>query len=211
MNSKTKEQKRALFMALLEKAGPLPISAMTSGEPFRPMWVVNPADRNARLKENYVIEVCQVPPKGWKCSRTPGHDGPCAASPISYEDRKQLQFFDKFPVLFPNGEPICGFSCGEGWFGILDKLFTDLIQLIGSDPENAFVIDQVKEKFGSLRCYPSPINDSIYKKAYALITKAESESSSICEDCGMPGKKNITKWGFIYTRCEPCKVEFLKI
>lgn len=22
---------------------------------------------------------CQRPPKGWTCSRTPGHDGPCAA------------------------------------------------------------------------------------------------------------------------------------
>lgn len=25
---------------------------------------------------------CTVPPEGWKCSREPGHDGPCAASPV---------------------------------------------------------------------------------------------------------------------------------
>jgi hypothetical protein len=25
---------------------------------------------------------CTVPPFGWWCSRTPGHDGPCAARPI---------------------------------------------------------------------------------------------------------------------------------
>lgn len=24
---------------------------------------------------------CQVPPEGWSCSREPGHEGPCAASP----------------------------------------------------------------------------------------------------------------------------------
>lgn len=24
---------------------------------------------------------CRVPPPGWWCSRTPGHDGPCAARP----------------------------------------------------------------------------------------------------------------------------------
>ena len=24
---------------------------------------------------------CAVPPVGWKCTRTPGHDGPCAAIP----------------------------------------------------------------------------------------------------------------------------------
>lgn len=25
---------------------------------------------------------CQLPPHGWMCSRSIGHDGPCAASPI---------------------------------------------------------------------------------------------------------------------------------
>lgn len=25
---------------------------------------------------------CNVPPTGWECSRTPGHDGPCAATPV---------------------------------------------------------------------------------------------------------------------------------
>ena len=26
-------------------------------------------------------EKCALPPKGWSCTRTPGHDGPCAAVP----------------------------------------------------------------------------------------------------------------------------------
>ena len=26
-------------------------------------------------------EFCTVPPVGWACTRTPGHDGPCAAEP----------------------------------------------------------------------------------------------------------------------------------
>ena len=25
--------------------------------------------------------ICDIPPPGWKCSRAPGHDGPCAATP----------------------------------------------------------------------------------------------------------------------------------
>ena len=28
------------------------------------------------------IQWCDRPPKGWRCSRMPGHDGPCAARPI---------------------------------------------------------------------------------------------------------------------------------
>ena len=26
-------------------------------------------------------QACTVPPEGWKCSRSAGHDGPCAARP----------------------------------------------------------------------------------------------------------------------------------
>lgn len=26
-------------------------------------------------------EHCRVPPQGWRCTREPGHDGPCAAVP----------------------------------------------------------------------------------------------------------------------------------
>lgn len=27
---------------------------------------------------------CDVPPNGWRCTREPGHDGPCAAVPMAY-------------------------------------------------------------------------------------------------------------------------------
>lgn len=29
---------------------------------------------------------CTVPPDGWRCTRGNGHDGPCAAIPISQDD-----------------------------------------------------------------------------------------------------------------------------
>lgn len=29
---------------------------------------------------------CDVPPKGWKCSRMKGHEGPCAATPEGTTD-----------------------------------------------------------------------------------------------------------------------------
>jgi len=37
---------------------------------------------NARIAEAYqTVFGCNVPPKGWTCSRVRGHPGPCAASP----------------------------------------------------------------------------------------------------------------------------------
>lgn len=31
------------------------------------------------------VSPCTVPPAGWRCSRPGGHEGPCAASPISMD------------------------------------------------------------------------------------------------------------------------------
>lgn len=28
---------------------------------------------------------CMMPPKGWVCTREPGHEGPCAAHPVGNE------------------------------------------------------------------------------------------------------------------------------
>jgi hypothetical protein len=39
---------------------------------------------NVVIKHNYEqSQVCDRPPEGWSCSRPKGHDGPCAAWPVS--------------------------------------------------------------------------------------------------------------------------------
>ena len=36
----------------------------------------------ALIRQHHKLDgVCTVPPPGWTCSRPPGNDGPCAASP----------------------------------------------------------------------------------------------------------------------------------
>jgi len=30
-------------------------------------------------ESNEKVEKCSLPPKGWRCTREPGHEGPCAA------------------------------------------------------------------------------------------------------------------------------------
>lgn len=42
-----------------------------------------------------------------------------------------------------------GFSCGDGWYKLLDELFTKIDQIA----PNKVTLDQVKEKFGGLRVY----------------------------------------------------------
>lgn len=31
----------------------------------------------------HVAPMCDVPPEGWECSRSPGHEGPCAAYEVA--------------------------------------------------------------------------------------------------------------------------------
>jgi hypothetical protein len=66
-------------------------------------------------------------------------------------------------------------------------------------------LDQVKEKFGTLRFYYTGGDEYIS----GLVSMAESMSGVICEGCGNPAKtsdvdpeKGITGW--IRTECKPC-------
>jgi hypothetical protein len=122
---------------------------------------------------------------------------------------KQKALIAKFPILFPDGkEPVCGFSCWLGWFPLLDKLCTDLENIIknsGLPLEDAsFRAEQVKEKFGTLRFYISGAHELIHEAVYERINQAEIESSRTCEHCGEPGKLD-NSFGWIKTYCEKCK------
>lgn len=101
--------------------------------------------------------------------------------------------------LSPKETCMCwGFSCGQGWFGIIKKLSEDITRI---SPETEAV--QVKEKFGGLRFYVTNATDDVY----ALIEDAEEESYKTCENCGT--KKNVTtnEHGWMYTLCKKCRKE----
>ena len=93
-----------------------------------------------------------------------------------------------------------GFECGDGWFNILDQLMGNIQHHIDWKNKKEEVVaqvtlDQVKEKFGTLRFYYSGGDDYID----GLVTMAESMSGVTCEDCGSPGTQ--TQGGWIKTAC----------
>lgn len=63
------------------------------------------------------------------------------------------------------------------------------------DPQTGFAVDQVKEKFGTLRFY-CPGNDMIYR----FTSLAEGLSAITCELCGQPGRLG-QHHGWYSTRC----------
>jgi len=58
----------------------------------------------------------------------------------------------RHPALFRGEPPRVASDLARGWFALVDALCTDLEAILG-DRAEAFVVDQVKEKFGGLRFY----------------------------------------------------------
>ena len=94
-----------------------------------------------------------------------------------------------------------GFACGDGWFNILDQLMGNIQHHIDWKNKKEEVVpqvtlDQVKEKFGTLRFYYTGGDDVID----GMVTMAESISGVTCEECGSPGKR--VGGGWVTTLCE---------
>ena len=114
----------------------------------------------------------------------------------------------KYPLIFVNrGKDMkesCmywGFSCGDGWYDLLDRLCESIQSYIDNNsteknPIPQLVAEQVKEKFGTLRFYYTGGDDYIS----GLVAMAESMSAVTCEQCGNPGTTGGQGW--ITTLCE---------
>ena len=118
---------------------------------------------------------------------------------------------ERYPKMMVNREKsmmetcMCwGFECGDGWFNILDQLMGNIQHHIDWKNKKEEVVaqvtlDQVKEKFGTLRFYYSGGDDYIS----GLVSMAESMTGVTCEECGNPGESRGGGW--IHTYCEPCE------
>jgi len=104
-----------------------------------------------------------------------------------------------------------GFACGDGWFTLLDQLMGNIQHHLDWKNKDGEVVpqvtlDQVKEKFGTLRFYYTGGDDVID----GMVRMAESMSGVICEGCGNPAStSNVDPetgiMGWIRTECKPCE------
>ena len=99
-----------------------------------------------------------------------------------------------------------GFSCGDGWFNIINQLCQNIQHHIDwknkkEETVAQVVVSQVKEKYGTLRFYYSGGDDTID----GMVSMAESMSGVTCEECGNPGTQN--EGGWITTLCETHREE----
>ncbi len=104
--------------------------------------------------------------------------------------------------MLPNSlpKPRISSGVGEGWWPLILNLHDNIKEI---DPY--YRIDQIKEKYGTLRYYVTLSDDlPIHQRDYLrhMIAAAELTSASTCEECGSAGKQRTGSW--IRTLCDKC-------
>lgn len=118
-----------------------------------------------------------------------------------------------------------GCDCDDGWYELLYDLCTEITEVYKKYDQPAdIVIDQIKEKYGTLRFYYhykgsedvptavdypggvirfTPIGNELRHEIAQIVMKYEKKSAAVCEKCGKPGTlRDDLQW--IHTLCDDC-------
>ena len=127
--------------------------------------------------------------------------------------KENKRLVERYPFLLPRNrftdEPSDDYdytyteldAMPDGWIIAFGEMMCEEIReaLLENDLLNSFRIDQLKEKYGSMRLYHHGGN----RKADDIINKYSILSENICSCCGRPDSGS-TKSGWIYPVCEEC-------
>lgn len=80
-----------------------------------------------------------------------------------------------------------GFSCGDGWFDLIDTLCSQIQWQIDQNNAPPVVAKQVKEKFGGLRFYYRGGDPMIR----GMVLMACAMADRTCEICGCPAMQKV--------------------
>jgi hypothetical protein len=80
-----------------------------------------------------------------------------------------------------------GFTCGDGWFSLIDGLCAEMSSQVEAGKMPPVVATQVKEKLGMLRFHFRGGNEETRR----IIEETRQKSERTCEECGQPVESNI--------------------
>lgn len=110
---------------------------------------------------------------------------------------KSLKIFEKIPFEFK-----------DGWTDLVYNLGKDITELCELTNCELPMIQQIKEKMGTLKfyynCLNSPYPEIVKKSIRALVDKAQINSASTCEVCGKWGELRVDG-GYWFTSCDEHK------
>ena len=111
----------------------------------------------------------------------------------------ELEMQEYFPKVYPKmfQGKYGGIDCGEGWFNVLNMLCRNIQSYLNWKPDvPQVVVEQIKEKLGTLRFYYQGGDDYVS----GLVSMAEAITEVTCEECGSTGA--LRHGGWIKTLCD---------
>ena len=96
-------------------------------------------------------------------------------------------------------------QCDKGWIPLLVSLF-NIIYILDEDKD--IRINQIKEKFGSIRIYYSGLCSIKHKKIIEVIDAFSCIINNTCEICGNHGKLRQSPDICIKTLCNDCAKDY---
>jgi hypothetical protein len=116
----------------------------------------------------------------------------------------RIELIEAHARLFrhPTGRPEAaqGYpECDEGWRDLLERACVRMENAVDND--DAFIVEQIKEKLGTLRFYWSgELSQEAEAKVKEAIALAEARSACTCEICGAEGRL-YNRGGWLATAC----------
>lgn len=103
-----------------------------------------------------------------------------------------------------------GIQCGNGWLTLIQKLSTELNELVSRHPDMPIEYAQIKEKFAGLVVsvdYPNGATSEYIKTVNDIIQPYRLAASLTCEICGEAGTRYTSDGGWISILCDTHKNE----
>lgn len=128
---------------------------------------------------------------------------------------KQLESAFKFMVKHPLKNPdfiedlysAFGCECRDGWYELLYNLCDEINEIyLNYEIEPNITVNQVKEKFGTLKFYysiPSDTDINLVNEIDEVVDRYSRKSEVTCEVCGQQGKlrQDTVRWEVL---CDSC-------
>jgi uncharacterized protein with HEPN domain len=175
--------------------------------------ILGPAPGFERVREYVQSHPLPVPPTVRECVARDLLPSEISPGRMLMTPQHTRELIERYPRLYryADSEPVSssppfareGFACGDGWFGIIDRLSARLV----ADPN--LIVAQAKEKQGVLRFHVDSVGEeaepdlALEARLYAERMAAREESSVTCEVCGAPGKHEEHR-GRWEVRCGSC-------
>ena len=114
-------------------------------------------------------------------------------------------FTDKIPEDYDYDYILGEYELPKGWHNLFFQMCQDIKKpLINNNYLEKFRFSQIKEKYGTMRCYVFGAPEEVHN----ILHKYEYLSQFICESCGKPAKYVTSGW--IGSYCEDCIKNKLK-